>query len=387
MQTSTRSPASVIGILSHPTGGASGTTPLANLVAIVAERSVELHVITGTEGAEHLAGDPRVRVHPVRWERGRWIPLVLLRYLALQLRAAREVASLSGQEPLWIFFIDGQNQLLPFLAAKALRRPVILIFAFSAVETLRRTNPILAWGAQLLSALTCTMADRIVVYSPAIIDEYSLTAWKTKITIASEHHIDLDLFAPTGPFDARGEVIGYIGRFNEEKGILRLLDAIPLVLREEPDARFLLVGTGLLRPEVEATVAARAQKSFVELVPWVDHGRLPAYLNRMRLLVIPSFTEGLPNAMLESMACGTPVLAAPVGAIPDVIVGRENGFLLADTKPATIAAGIIEALRARDLNRVSDNARRDVGKEFSYERAAARFWRAIELDESQNEGS
>lgn len=381
MRTSTGPSSSVVGILSHPTGGASGTTPLANLVAIVAEAPVELHVITGAEGADHFAGDLRVRVHPMRWRRGRWIPLVLLRYLALQLRVAREVARLGAREPLWLFFIDGQNQLLPLLAAKAGRRPVVLIFAFSAVKTLRRTNPFLAQGARVLSASACTIADRIIVYSPGIIDDYGLAPWRNKIAIASEHHIDLDLFAPTGSFGARGMVIGYIGRFNEEKGILRLLEAIPLVLRKEPKARFLLIGDGPLRPEVEASVTARSLESVVELVPWADHDRLPSYFNRMRLLVIPSFTEGLPNVMLESMACGTPVLAAPVGAIPDVIVDRENGFLLTDTEPATIAAGILEALRTRGLETVSENARRYVGEEFSYERAAARFWRAIEMGE------
>jgi glycosyltransferase involved in cell wall biosynthesis len=48
----------------------------------------------------------------------------------------------------------------------------------------------------------------------------------------------------------------------------------------------------------------------------------------LALLVIPSYTEGLPNIMLEAMACGTPMLASPVGAIEDVIKDEETGFIL-----------------------------------------------------------
>jgi len=133
-----------------------------------------------------------------------------------------------------------------------------------------------------------------------------------------------------------------------------------------------------LRHEVEAAIDAWSLKPAVELLPWVDHDLLPSYLNRVRLLVIPSFTEGLPNVMLESMACGTPVLAAPVGSIPDVIEDGVNGYLLADTAPETIAAGILRALGSGDLENVSATAQRYVAEEYSFDRASERFWHAIE---------
>lgn len=369
-----------IGILSHPTGGPAGTTPLAHLVAIVRKRPVELHIITGPEAAEHFDGDPSVHTHPVLWTRGRWLPLVLLRYFVVQLHTARFVARVGERNPLWLFFIDGQNQILPLLTAKILRQRVVLIFAFSAVETFKRTNPVLALGARIISALACTMANRIVVYSPGIVDNYRLAPWIDKIAVASEHYVDGDPFVTTVPLVTRAQMVGYIGRFNEEKGILRLIEAIHLVLLEDPSVRFILIGDGLLRQEVEAAIDAPSLERAVELLPWVDRDQLPSFLNRMRLLVIPSFTEGLPNVMLESMACGTPVLAAPVGSIPDVIEDGVNGYLLADTAPETIAVGILGALRSGDLENVSATAQRYVAEEYSFDRAGERFWQAIESE-------
>jgi len=60
----------------------------------------------------------------------------------------------------------------------------------------------------------------------------------------------------------------------------------------------------------------------------VDHQELTGYLNEFKVLILPSYTEGLPGVILEAMACGTPVLITGVGSIPDIIDDHVNGFLL-----------------------------------------------------------
>jgi len=93
---------------------------------------------------------------------------------------------------------------------------------------------------------------------------------------------------------------------------------------------------------------------------------------------LPSYTEGLPNVMLEGMACGTPVLATPVGAIPDVIKDGETGFIMEDNSPACIAENIERALNNPDLERIIENARELVEKEFTYEATVERYKKALD---------
>ena len=109
------------------------------------------------------------------------------------------------------------------------------------------------------------------------------------------------------------------------------------------------------------------------MLRWIPHDELPEYLNELKLLVLPSYTEGLPNIMLEAMACGTPVLATPVGAIPDVINDGENGFILESNNPEYIAENAIRALNYPNLDKIVKNARELVEKEITYEGAVERY--------------
>ena len=118
--------------------------------------------------------------------------------------------------------------------------------------------------------------------------------------------------------------------------------------------------------------------STIVLCGKINHKEITDYLNEAKLVVLPSYGDGLPNIVLEAMACGTPALATPVGGIPDVIKDGETGFIIEDNTPECIARNVIRALSHPDLEKITKNARTLIEKEYTLEAAVERYKKILE---------
>jgi D-inositol-3-phosphate glycosyltransferase len=147
----------------------------------------------------------------------------------------------------------------------------------------------------------------------------------------------------------QGSILLFVGRFDSIKGIDRLISAMAY-LTHPRDVRLVLVGgDGPRAPETLRSRDLARSKGVagrVQFVGRVPQDRLPVYYAAADALVIPSSYESFGLVALEALACGTPVLGAPVGVLPSLLRDRTLGEILPDTSPPRLA-GSIEQLLAR----------------------------------------
>jgi glycosyltransferase involved in cell wall biosynthesis len=162
--------------------------------------------------------------------------------------------------------------------------------------------------------------------------------------------------------------IGIIGRISPEKGQLEFLRAAAILAREFKGARFVLCGApNFPHDKYFQQVEKHAGSLPVELLGWRDD--VAPVLAQLDLLVIASENEGMPRVMLEAFSAGVPVVAFPVGGIPEVITDGETGFLVHERTSKALAARIREIvlLGQGPLRRVADQARREWERKYTVE--------------------
>ena len=372
-----------IGVVAFPVSE-SGLVPLRNLVDILCSLSNELHLITGGAGYTFFAESKEIHAHRVEHRvSGKAAFTRGMNYVWTQLRLSGSLLRVSKDVDLWVFFLGAEGLALPMLAAKLLGKHVVIASAGSGLKVARARGDPFAKASAVLQAITHRLSDGIIVYSERLVEEHRLRKYKDKISIAHKHFLDFSKFRIERRLDERDNVVGYVGALDKAKGIPNLLEAIPMVLERRNRVEFLLGGDGELQTSVEQCLSGDNFCGKAKSVGWIPHDELPKYLNELKLLVLPSYTEGLPNIILEAMACGTPVLATPVGAIPDIIKDGETGFIMENNSPECIAENIIRALNHPDLEQIANNARALVEREFTFEKAVERY-RHI-LDQLRNE--
>ncbi|MCX7963699.1 MAG: glycosyltransferase family 4 protein [Candidatus Sumerlaea chitinivorans] len=167
-------------------------------------------------------------------------------------------------------------------------------------------------------------------------------------------------------FQPNEVVVVMSGRLRPEKGHDLLIAAMPRVLETAPHTRFLLLGSGSLKGELEAQLERQQLSPYVRVVGFRTD--VAECLAAADIAVQPSRSEGLGTAVLEASAAGLPVVATRVGGIPDIVVHAETGFLVEPDNPQELADAVLRLVRDPEL-RVSlgSAGRARVAKLFSVE--------------------
>ncbi len=169
--------------------------------------------------------------------------------------------------------------------------------------------------------------------------------------------VNLELFKPTAKDSARqmlglnsSKVILFVGRVEPLKGIDRLLEAISH-LKKQPGLKLVIIGgddsSQFELAKLKALSRDLGIKNSVSFLGSVPQKRLPLFYSAADICVVPSYYETFCLVILESLACGTPVVATNVGAAASLIQQGETGYLVADNTPYNLAQGIERLLSVK----------------------------------------
>lgn len=174
--------------------------------------------------------------------------------------------------------------------------------------------------------------------------------------------------------------IGVIGRISPEKGQLEFLEAASKLVPEFPSARFVICGAPLFSmPDYFDRVRDKARTLPAEFLGWRED--IDTVLAGLDLLVVPSNREGMGRVVVEAFSAGVPVVAFPVGGIPEIVKDHETGFLTAQPTANALADGIRKIMTSdRDsLQAVAANARRAWESSYTLDRYRNQITDLIEL--------
>jgi glycosyltransferase involved in cell wall biosynthesis len=134
----------------------------------------------------------------------------------------------------------------------------------------------------------------------------------------------------------------FLGRISRSKGVYDLLEAVSILVKRHPRLTLLLGGDGEIDQAVTTAKSIGIEQN-MNLLGWVSGAEKERHLSESSVFVLPSYNEGLPMGALEAMAYGLPVIATPVGGIPEAISSGESGILV-DPGDVTALAEAIESL-------------------------------------------
>lgn len=157
-------------------------------------------------------------------------------------------------------------------------------------------------------------------------------------------------------------IVGGMGRFDRQKGFDVLIEALETL----PGVSAVVAGDGPERDALMQSARDRSVSDRFSIVPWTSD--IGPFLRSLDVFVLPSRFEGLPLALLEAMATGTPVVAADVGGVGEAVVSGEDGLLVPPDDASALAAAIRRLLEVEEeRTRLSVRAREAWRSRFTAE--------------------
>jgi glycosyltransferase involved in cell wall biosynthesis len=246
------------------------------------------------------------------------------------------------------------------IAAKYLFRAKLILSLHNTTETAALSN---LWLLRLLVKIP----DRIVVVSAEIGRQLLPFVADEKIRVSSTG-VDLEEFV--NRHESRKKQLVTVGAFKWKKGYVYLLEAARLVFNKYPDYRLIIVGDGEERGEIIKHIERLGLTDHVTLKGIVTQEEVVNTLNDSRIFVMASLHEGLPKALLEAIACGTPAVITDGCNAEDII--EQTGLMVPAEDSQALASAIVTLLEDGTLWEKCSQNGPAVARRYDWRAVAAR---------------
>jgi glycosyltransferase involved in cell wall biosynthesis len=168
-------------------------------------------------------------------------------------------------------------------------------------------------------------------------------------------------------------VIGYVGRVIKQKGLDYLIKSFVEIKRDFKNSILIIIGDGEDKKEFEKLSKKLKVKNDVYFTGRKE--KAWRYMKLFDVFILPSFSEGFPNVIMEAMACGTPVIATNVGGISELVKNNQNGFLVDPRNEKTLTDKInyVLNLPLEEKKEIIRNAQENIRKNFSVEKMVREY--------------
>ena len=250
------------------------------------------------------------------------------------------------------------------IAAKIVRIPVIFTLRNNQRENykLLLKNKILYEAARQLDRFAMRIADKTVAVSKRLEQFYIEHEGIPKEKIATINNaIDLE---PIEKFRNNNDrncirkkmgiesdtvVIGIVGDLVERKGHACLIEAARMIVKEQNDVAFLIVGDGPLKDDLKSQISECSISSYFVFTGHVKN--VFQYLMSMDIFVLPSFAEGISRALMESMAMGVPSVCSAIDGNLEAVDVGETGFIFPVNDSESLSNSLISLIGNPDLRK------------------------------------
>jgi len=168
----------------------------------------------------------------------------------------------------------------------------------------------------------------------------------------------------------------FLGRLCQRKGVYDLLESINILVNQQnrKNLVFYLAGDGEIF-EVEKIIEKYHLQKNVIILGWIDEVQRKQHFNNCCTVLLPSYSEGLPMALLEAMAHGKVIISTNVGGIPELVNEGENGFLIEPGGISTLAERIVHVHdHPHEMEQISINNRKKIHKDYNLETLNERLY-------------